>query len=115
MALRVLCGLALTMRLWAPKVRRCRPCLEYDPDKGVLRWSDDSTAARILGVSDAKSVSTLAELDRRLTGEPDKTRQAAFDGNALSYCCEYQLQRDNAEAQWIEERGGWVGSGTAKD
>lgn len=87
---------------------------EYDPDKGLLRWSDDSTAARILGVSDAKSVSTLAELDRRLKGEPDKTRQAAFDGNALSYCCEYQLQRDNAEAQWIEERGGWVGSGSAK-
>jgi diguanylate cyclase (GGDEF)-like protein len=87
---------------------------EFDPDQGLLRWSDDDTAARILGVTDAKSVRTLADFSQRLVGAPDEARKAAFSGKAHSYCCEYQLRRDDGDLHWIEERGGWVGSGSGK-
>lgn len=88
---------------------------EYDPEKGLLRWSDESTAARILGIQDASTLSTLVDLDGRIDGEIDQTRKAAFAGEAVSYCCEYQIRSDNhTHLNWIEERGGWVGSGPGK-
>ncbi len=88
---------------------------EYDSEKGLLRWSDEGTAARILGLQDTSAITTLADLDALIDGKIDATRNAAFAGQALSYCCEYQIRRDNnPELSWVEERGGWVGSGPGK-
>ncbi|NOX95875.1 MAG: GGDEF domain-containing protein [Alphaproteobacteria bacterium] len=84
---------------------------EFDPQKSALRWSDERAAARILSVSTLNSTITLAEYNKRLVGEPDETRVAAFCGKARSYNCEYQLRCDDGGTHWVEERGGWVGSG----
>ncbi|MEL7240597.1 MAG: diguanylate cyclase, partial [Planctomycetota bacterium] len=40
-----------------------------------------------------------------------ETRAEALDGAVESYVCEYRLKGDDGEIQWVEERGGWIGSG----
>lgn len=84
---------------------------EYDPAQNQLLWSDEMAAARLLGVSDARTVSTLADFNARIVGDADEARSAAFSGDAHSYCCAFQLRRDNGETHWAEERGGWIGAG----
>ena len=87
---------------------------EFDPDQNLLSWSDETAAARILGVADARSIGTLASFNERIEGTADETRSAAFSGAAHSYFCEYQLRRGDGEIHWVEERGGWIGSGQHK-
>ncbi len=87
---------------------------EYDPDQNLLSWSDETAAARILGVDNARTVGTLAAFDERIVGAADKIRSEAFSGAANSYFCEYQLRRQDGEVHWVEERGGWIGSGQSK-
>ena len=82
---------------------------EFDPQSGNLYWADPPTAARLTGRGEPAS-------DRRMyaeqiVGGPIAGREAAFDGAAESYVCEYQLQRDSGDTQWVEERGGWIGAG----
>lgn len=87
---------------------------EYDAENDQLRWSDEETASRLLGVTDAKQISKIAALNQRLVGEADEVREAVFAGDALNYCCEYQIKRDHGDPVWLEERGGWVGAGPSR-
>jgi len=87
---------------------------EFDPAPNVLSWSDEQSATRLLGVADAATVSTPAELDARIIGGRDAARADAFAGRRRSYCCEFQLRRENGETHWVEERGGWIGVGDKK-
>ncbi len=87
---------------------------EFDPGQNLLSWSDETAAARILGVADARAIGTLAAFDERIQGTADQTRSAAFSGAAHSYFCEYQLCRGDGEVHWVEERGGWIGAGQNK-
>ena len=87
---------------------------EYDPATGKLSWSDERAAASILGVADATGVSTISAFDERIEGEAPSERAAAFTGGSGSYFCEYRLRRDDNEIHWVEERGGWIGSGDGK-
>ncbi len=83
---------------------------EFDPAKNQLLWSDEVSAARILGVEDAREVSTLAAFNALIEGDADQSRIDAFSGDAHSYCCEFRLRRGDGEIHWVEERGGWIGS-----
>ena len=97
-----------------PQEGSLQTMFEFNPDPGVLSWSDEQIASRILGVDDARSISTRAAFDERIEGVIDDARRAAFSGEADSYFCEYQLRRNDGNSHWVEERGGWVGSGEAK-
>lgn len=83
---------------------------EYDPGRGVLQWSDETSAARILGVEDQSAIGSLDEFNSRIDHGQTEGREAAFSGAAESYFCEYRLRRDNGDTHWVEERGGWIGS-----
>ncbi|MGE0181491.1 MAG: EAL domain-containing protein [Parvularculaceae bacterium] len=87
---------------------------EYDPGKGVLSWSDPAAAARLLGSDLAVSALSRTEFAQRVVGGDVSGREAAFDGGAQSYACEYQLSRRAGETHWVEERGGWLGEGDAR-
>lgn len=91
--------------------RALQTMFEFDPARNQLLWSDEMAAARLLGVSDARQVSTLAAFNERIAGDADEARAAAFSGSAQSYCCEFQLRHDAGETHWVEERGGWIGAG----
>ncbi len=82
---------------------------EYDPSRGVLHWSDESAAARILGVAADASISSLEAFNKRIDEGAAPERDDAFSGRAQSYFCEYRLRRDDGQAHWVEERGGWIG------
>jgi diguanylate cyclase (GGDEF)-like protein len=82
---------------------------EYDPARGVLHWSDESAAARILGATDGGAIGSLTAFNKRIDEGAAVDREAAFSGRAQSYFCEYRLRRDDGEAHWVEERGGWIG------
>ena len=82
---------------------------EYDPSNGVLYWSDEGAAARILGAQDARAIDTLERFNQRIDDGPVSERTEAFAGRRQSYFCEYRLRRDDGEAHWVEERGGWIG------
>ncbi len=82
---------------------------EYDPSSGVLYWSDEGAAARILGAQDARAIDTLENFNQRIDDRPASDRAEAFAGRRQSYFCEYRLRRDDGEAHWVEERGGWIG------
>ncbi|MEO1252179.1 MAG: bifunctional diguanylate cyclase/phosphodiesterase [Pseudomonadota bacterium] len=87
---------------------------EYEPALGALRWSDETSAKRILGVDDAAAIGSLEEFNRRIDDGTAEERRAAFAGERQSYCCEYRLRRDGGEAHWVEERGGWIGQGAGR-
>jgi hypothetical protein len=85
---------------------------EYDPASGKMYWADAQTAARLQGRADATpDRKTYSQL---IANGLVRTREAAFDGAAQSYVCEYQLQREGGETHWVEERGGWIGSGPSR-
>lgn len=85
---------------------------EFDPQSGKLYWADPPTAARLTGRSEPASDRRIYA--ERIVGGPIAGREAAFDGAAESYMCEYQLERDSGETHWVEERGGWIGAGTSR-
>ncbi len=87
---------------------------EFDPAQNQLLWSDEDAAARILGVADARKISTLADFNACIDGEADSARAAAFSGKTQSYCCQFKLRRDDGGTHWVEERGGWIGAGDNK-
>lgn len=82
---------------------------EYDPSSGVLHWSDEGAAARILGAADSRAIDTLDSFNQRIDNSAAPDRAEAFAGRRQSYFCEYRLRRDDGEAHWVEERGGWIG------
>lgn len=82
---------------------------EYDPTVGLLRWSDEAAAARILGASEIGAMETLDAFNSRIDEGAAPEREAAFAGQAQSYFCEYRLRRENGDVHWVEERGGWIG------
>ncbi len=82
---------------------------EFDPMDGMLRWSDESAAARILGAKDAQTIETVENFNKRIDENAAAERAEAFAGRAQSYFCEYRLRRDDGETHWVEERGGWIG------
>ncbi len=82
---------------------------EFDPGEGVLRWSDESAAARIIGAADVKAIETLESFNKRIDEKSAAERAEAFAGRKQSYFCEYRLRRDDGETHWVEERGGWIG------
>jgi len=84
---------------------------EYDPVQDKLSWSDSGVAARILGVARADEVQTPADFNRLIVGSENAEREQAFSGAIQSYVCTYQLRRDTDEGHWVEERGGWIGTG----
>lgn len=87
---------------------------EYDPKEGMLFWSDPAAAARLLGLEIAVSATGRVEFVQRVVAGDVALREAAFDGAAQNYSCEYQLSRRAGEAHWVEERGGWLGQGQSR-
>ncbi len=87
---------------------------EYDPATGMLSWSDPALAARLLEADAPKAAVSRTDFDRAIVGGDVATRTLAFGGEAQNYACEYLIGRDAGEPHWIEERGGWVGAGTAR-
>lgn len=87
---------------------------EFDPAGGRLNWSDEDAAARILGVAREAVAKTGEAFDALIDGAPSPERVAAFAGEAQSYACEYRLLREGDETHWVEERGGWIGSGSSR-
>lgn len=85
--------------------------LEFDPHTGRLHWSDQNVRQRLLGAADADTRAAFAAL---IIGGPVAAREAAFDGAAESYCCEYQLIDASGAPHWVEERGGWIGAGESR-
>lgn len=83
---------------------------EYEPSSGLLRWSDENAAIRLLGTADPSGIESLEAFNKRLEENAAPERADAFAGNLQSYFCEYQLMRDNGEMHWVEERGGWIGT-----
>lgn len=82
---------------------------EYDPGRGLLQWSDETAAARLLGSDAAADIHSLDDFNRRIDDHAAPERADAFAGKLQSYVCEYELRRDDGEAHWVEERGGWIG------
>lgn len=85
---------------------------EYNPAADELNWSDDEAAARILGVDTHELATTGRQFAARIDGEADPARAAAFAGARTSYACEYRLKCEGGAGHWVEERGGWIGSGS---
>ncbi len=101
--------------------RRCgdEPALqalfEFDAATGMLSWSDPALAARLLETPAAEAATvSRADFDKTIVGGDVAARTLAFAGDVQNYSCEYQVGRESGEPQWIEERGGWVGSGAGK-
>ena len=86
---------------------------EYDPATATLSWSDPQIAARLLASAPNASVSRAA-FDAQIVGGDVAARTLAFGGDVQNYACEYLIARGDAEPQWIEERGGWVGAGAGR-
>ncbi len=91
--------------------RGLQTMFEFDPALGALKWSDEDAAARIFGVERGAVAATSAAFSDCIEGLEDQTRTAAFAGERPSYSCEYQLKRPAGPGHWVEERGGWIGSG----
>lgn len=87
---------------------------EYDPATAMLSWSDPVLAARLLETASPIPSVSRADFDRAIVGGEIAARTLAFSGDAQNYACEYLIGRDDREPQWIEERGGWVGTGPAR-
>ena len=83
---------------------------EYEPSSGILRWSDVNAAVRLLGAADPSGIESLENFNKRLADGAVPERTDAFAEKVQSYCCEYELLRDNGETHWVEERGGWIGA-----
>lgn len=84
---------------------------EFDPQRGVLSWSDPAAAARLLGSDISVSSVRRTEFAQRIVGGEVGQRDQALDGKAQNYACEYQLSRRAGDTHWVEERGGWLGAG----
>lgn len=87
---------------------------EFDPEAGQLSWSDATAAARLFGAPDPAGMMARSDFDARIVDGEIAARKAAFDGAALDYACEYRLAREDGEAHWVEERGGWLSLGADK-
>ena len=105
----------------APQAREhaTQTLVEFDPVTDQFSWADIAAARRLIGGSLISDETTGATTDRsafesRIVGEPDDARTRAYQGAVESYVCEYQLQRDGEDACWVEERGGWIGSGAER-
>jgi len=86
---------------------------EYNAQSETFDWSDASIAARLIGTNIAEPTSR-ADFESRVVGGDVSARTRALSGEAQSYACAYQLRRDDNEAHWVEERGGWIGAGAAR-
>lgn len=84
---------------------------EYDPATGSLYWADAAAAARLIGAEGAQPAATRADFEVCIIDGPHAAREAAFNGEAQSYVCEYRLRHGDGAAHWVEERGGWIGAG----
>ena len=60
---------------------------EYDPAADRILWSDQETAARILGVSKDELASRAEEFSAKIHGNVDASRPSAFAGGRASYAC----------------------------
>lgn len=85
--------------------------LEYDPHADRLHWSDAGAKQRLIGDSPADSRAALSSL---IAGGPIAEREAAYNGDAENYCCEYQIAGPGRATHWVEERGGWIGAGPSR-
>lgn len=94
--------------------RGLQTMFEFDPSDGSLSWSDADAASRIFGVERQKVAATSDAFSACIIEEEDETRVAAFLGQKPSYSCEYQLRRADGAGHWVEERGGWIGSGSSR-
>ncbi|WP_411816632.1 putative bifunctional diguanylate cyclase/phosphodiesterase [Hyphococcus sp. DH-69] len=91
--------------------RGLQTMFEFDPNDGTLKWSDDEAASRIFGVARDQIASTGTAFSECILDDEDEARVAAFVGQRPSYACEYQLRRPDGKGHWVEERGGWIGTG----
>jgi len=98
-------------------VEECAPdaalqtLFEYNPLTDELSWSDVASARRLTGAAYTGETIERAVFEKRIISAVNEDRARAISGQVESYVCEYQLQRDNGVAHWVEERGGWIGSG----
>lgn len=84
---------------------------EYNPVTNDFSWSDLPSARRLIGAVYLGPTIERFVFEKRIIGEVSETRTEALNGSLESYVCEYQLRRDDGEAHWVEERGGWIGTG----
>ncbi len=84
---------------------------EFDPETDRLSWSDNVSAARLLGLSKAPSVMERSDYDAIVLDVQNTTRVQAFAGEVQSYVSEYRVLWADGREHWVEERGGWIGTG----
>ena len=87
---------------------------EFDPATGLLSWSDEDAAKRILGEENFSSARSNSDFEKLIGGEAGAERASAFAGKTQSYACNYLLQEEGGVGHWIEERGGWIGAGSTR-
>ena len=98
---------------WAPADSGVQTMYEFDPQSGRLSWSDEKAARRILGDENFEKAGSNAEYETLLSEKASGERASAIAGDLESYACAYQLDDDKG-GHWIEERGGWIGSGPTR-
>ncbi len=81
---------------------------EFEAQSATIHWVDPEAASALLGGAPAK---LRKDFDAAIVGGPIAVRERAFSGQADTYVCEYRLNRPGGENLWVEERGGWLGSG----
>ena len=87
---------------------------EFDPATGCLSWSDEDTAQRILGEENFASARTNSKFEALIGGDVGAERATAFAGKSQSYACNYRLKDQDGAGHWVEERGGWIGTGPSR-
>ena len=97
----------------APTDSGVQTMYEFDPQSGLLSWSDEKAARRILGDENFEKAKTNADYETLLNKKATGERAGAIAGERESYACAFQLD-DKEGGHWIEERGGWIGSGATR-
>lgn len=87
---------------------------EFDPVSNKMCWADKEVAAKLLDCDDGEPVKTIEALNACVLGDGTAPRTSALSGETQNYVCEYQLKNRTTESHWVEERGGWIGTGPSR-
>ncbi len=93
---------------------RVQTLFEFDPTKNEISWSDLGVAAYLTGKPDISPSVKLSDYNNLIVNAHSDERECVFAGKANSYHCEYQILQNDESFHWVEERGGWIGSGASR-